>query len=161
MSANNCNSLRYGFVPPERQHSNTDVPYCPKTRTRWISCGFAMVVVELATESQPTLCWATFWKMIESWSNNFVIQCRMISLGVILRRVSGVTMLANCKRPFLPIALPLPTASMAVRRESPLRIHRASRSSDKVMVESVPPVKAPVLSIASYSGMSFRLAHFD
>jgi len=29
------------------------------------------------------------------------------------------------------------------------------------MVESVPPLKAPVLSIASYSGRSFRLAHFD
>ncbi len=57
-----------------------------------------------------------------------------------------------------------PKSGAAARRCLSLelgRAHRASRSSEMIWVESVPPLKAPVAIMASYSGKSLRLAHFD
>ena len=39
--------------------------------------------------------------------------------------------------------------------------HRASLSSDRAMVESVPSLNAPAFIMVSYSGRSFRFAHLD
>jgi hypothetical protein len=41
------------------------------------------------------------------------------------------------------------------------RLHRASRSSERICVDSVPPLNAPVANIVSYSGKSLRVAHLE
>src|SRR5262245_30921498 len=59
--------------------------YCPKTRTKRISCGFSIIVAQQTTESLTGTDGAFIWKFCEFWLDDLVLQTLMVSFGVVMQ----------------------------------------------------------------------------